>query len=87
MAEFEWVGSSCVFPVGLPIVQAVLTASVLGYRGKILGTNISLNTPEDVQKWIAERKARWPTSERIKAKVGINDYTIYGMLSAYIFDA
>lgn len=39
--------------------------------GKILGTNISLDTPEDVEAWIKERKAKWPTAERVKQKVRI----------------
>ncbi|WVN85609.1 uncharacterized protein L203_100758 [Cryptococcus depauperatus CBS 7841] len=34
----------------------------------IQGTNIILNTPEDIEKWIAERKARWPTSKRMQEK-------------------
>ncbi|KAF8455680.1 hypothetical protein BGX38DRAFT_1140323 [Terfezia claveryi] len=36
--------------------------------GKILGTNISLDTPEDVSEWIKARKARWPTTQRVKEK-------------------
>ncbi|KAF8426265.1 hypothetical protein EV426DRAFT_661226 [Tirmania nivea] len=38
--------------------------------GKILGTDISLDTPEDVAEWIRARKARWPTAQRIKEKEG-----------------
>jgi len=41
------------------------------YRGKILGTNISLDTSEDVVEWITARKARWPTAQRVKEKVRI----------------
>lgn len=35
----------------------------------IEGTNITLNTPEDIEKWIAERKARWPSAKRVAEKV------------------
>lgn len=35
----------------------------------IQGTNITLNTPEDIGKWIAERKSRWPTAKRVQEKV------------------
>lgn len=35
----------------------------------IQGTNITLNTPEDIEKWIAERKSRWPTAKRVQEKV------------------
>ncbi|WWC60467.1 uncharacterized protein I303_103040 [Kwoniella dejecticola CBS 10117] len=34
----------------------------------IQGTNITLNTPEEIEKWIAERKAKWPSKQRIKEK-------------------
>ncbi|XAO23471.1 hypothetical protein I312_102249 [Cryptococcus bacillisporus CA1280] len=34
----------------------------------IQGTNITLNTPEDIEKWIAERKSRWPTAKRVQEK-------------------
>ena len=35
----------------------------------IEGTTIRLETPEDIEKWIAERKARWPSAKRIAEKV------------------
>lgn len=34
----------------------------------IQGTNIILDTPEAVEAWIAERKKRWPTTERAVEK-------------------
>ncbi|OCF56578.1 hypothetical protein L486_05429 [Kwoniella mangroviensis CBS 10435] len=34
----------------------------------IQGTNITLNTPEEIEKWIAERKAKWPSAKRIQEK-------------------
>jgi Nuclear fragile X mental retardation-interacting protein 1 (NUFIP1) len=34
----------------------------------ILGTNVRLDTPEDVAAWIAERKRRWPTAARVAEK-------------------
>lgn len=38
-------------------------------RPAIPGTSIVLETDEDIARWIAERKARWPTSSRIAQKV------------------
>ncbi|KZO98376.1 hypothetical protein CALVIDRAFT_42185 [Calocera viscosa TUFC12733] len=32
------------------------------------GTGILLNTPEAIEAWIAERKARWPSAKRIEEK-------------------
>ncbi|KAI0051677.1 hypothetical protein FA95DRAFT_191388 [Auriscalpium vulgare] len=34
----------------------------------IQGTNVSLETPADIEKWIEERKRRWPTTERVEEK-------------------
>ncbi|WWC68473.1 uncharacterized protein I206_102402 [Kwoniella pini CBS 10737] len=34
----------------------------------IQGTTITLNTPEEIEKWIAERKAKWPSRKRISEK-------------------
>lgn len=34
----------------------------------IAGTNIVLDTPEDIQQWIAERKKNWPTTKRMAEK-------------------
>ncbi|WWD05564.1 hypothetical protein V865_003644 [Kwoniella europaea PYCC6329] len=34
----------------------------------IQGTNITLNTPEEIEKWIAERKAKWPSAKRVQEK-------------------
>lgn len=33
---------------------------------RIQGTTISLDTPEDIAKWIAERKKRWPTAANVE---------------------
>jgi Nuclear fragile X mental retardation-interacting protein 1 (NUFIP1) len=33
-----------------------------------MGTNVRLDTPEDVEAWIAERKRRWPSTARIAEK-------------------
>ena len=38
-------------------------------RPAIPGTSIRLETEEDIARWIAERKARWPTSSRVAQKV------------------
>lgn len=35
----------------------------------IQGTGISLNTPDAIAAWIAERKKNWPTAERVAEKV------------------
>lgn len=35
----------------------------------IQGTGITLQTEEDIAKWIAERKARWPSAKRVAEKV------------------
>lgn len=37
-------------------------------RPAITGTSIVLETDEDIARWIAERKARWPTSSRVAQK-------------------
>ncbi|QPG72924.1 hypothetical protein FOA43_000228 [Brettanomyces nanus] len=34
----------------------------------IQGTNIILESDEDIQKWVQERRKNWPTSRRIKEK-------------------
>ena len=34
----------------------------------ILGTNVRLDTPEEIAAWIAERKRRWPTDARVTEK-------------------
>ena len=34
----------------------------------IQGTNISLQTEEDIAKWIEERKRNWPTNKNIELK-------------------
>ncbi|WWC87988.1 uncharacterized protein L201_002890 [Kwoniella dendrophila CBS 6074] len=42
----------------------------------IQGTNITLNTPEEIEKWIAERKAKWPSAKRVKEKEEERDAAI-----------
>ncbi|KAK9480607.1 nuclear fragile X mental retardation-interacting protein 1-domain-containing protein [Lipomyces japonicus] len=34
----------------------------------VTGTNISLQTEEDIAKWIADRKKKWPTARRVEEK-------------------
>lgn len=36
---------------------------------RIQGTSITLQTEEEIQEWIAQRKARWPTAGRVAQKV------------------
>ncbi|KAI0304972.1 hypothetical protein BC826DRAFT_26037 [Russula brevipes] len=42
--------------------------SLKGKPIPILGTNVRLDTPEEVAAWIAERKRRWPTAPRVAEK-------------------
>ncbi|THH18406.1 hypothetical protein EW146_g2570 [Bondarzewia mesenterica] len=42
--------------------------SLKGKPVLIQGTSISLDTPEALEKWIEERKRRWPTDDRVFAK-------------------
>ncbi|KAG6845768.1 hypothetical protein H0H87_003822 [Tephrocybe sp. NHM501043] len=42
--------------------------SLKGKPIPIQGTNLILDKPEDLEAWIAERKRRWPTSERVEDK-------------------
>lgn len=35
----------------------------------IQGTGITLHTEEDIAKWVAERRLRWPSAKRAAAKV------------------
>lgn len=37
----------------------------------IPGTSIRLETEEDIAKWIAQRRARWPTAARVEEKVSL----------------
>ncbi|KAL7410195.1 hypothetical protein BDY24DRAFT_436516 [Mrakia frigida] len=40
-----------------------------GFGGATIeGTSISLQTPEQIAAWVAERKKRWPTKERVEEK-------------------
>ncbi|KAG6829387.1 hypothetical protein H0H92_004655 [Tricholoma furcatifolium] len=34
----------------------------------IQGTNLILDKPEDIEAWLAERKRRWPTTQRVEEK-------------------
>jgi ribosome assembly protein 1 len=38
----------------------------------VFGTNIKLHTEEDIAKWIADRKARFPSKKRVEEKVHLN---------------
>ncbi|TFY50427.1 hypothetical protein EVG20_g11525, partial [Dentipellis fragilis] len=42
--------------------------SLKGKPIPIQGTSIKLNTPEAIEGWIAERKKRWPTADRVEDK-------------------
>lgn len=38
----------------------------------IEGTGIVLGTEEDIAKWIAERKAKWPSAKRVAERVSFS---------------
>jgi hypothetical protein len=38
----------------------------------IPGTSIRLETEEDIAKWIAQRRARWPTAARVEERVSLS---------------
>ncbi|KAI9460970.1 hypothetical protein BJY52DRAFT_1185789 [Lactarius psammicola] len=42
--------------------------SLKGRPVPIMGTSITLNTPEEVEAWIAERKRHWPSAARVAEK-------------------
>ncbi|KXN89944.1 hypothetical protein AN958_04948 [Leucoagaricus sp. SymC.cos] len=42
--------------------------SLKGKTVSIQGTSIVLNTPEALDTWLAERKKRWPTAQRVEEK-------------------
>lgn len=40
------------------------------YSGKLIGTNLKPpQTPEEIEEWIKQRKARYPTAQRVAQKV------------------
>ncbi|WVQ85281.1 hypothetical protein IAT38_007446 [Cryptococcus sp. DSM 104549] len=60
-----------IFPAGRVVERSEEEERFAKRKGPlppIQGTNITLNTPEDIEKWIAERKARWPSSKRMQEK-------------------
>ncbi|KAH9039894.1 hypothetical protein EDB84DRAFT_1267732, partial [Lactarius hengduanensis] len=42
--------------------------SLKGRPVPIMGTSVTLNTPEEVEAWIAERKRHWPSAARVAEK-------------------
>ncbi|WVR05701.1 hypothetical protein IAU60_002725 [Kwoniella sp. DSM 27419] len=59
------------FPRGKPVERSEEEERYAKRKGPplpIQGTNITLETPEDIERWIAERKARWPSAKRIQEK-------------------
>lgn len=40
---------------------------------RIQGTNVKLETEEDIAKWIAERKRKWPSARNMELKVCLED--------------
>lgn len=47
---------------------AAAAASAAGRSVVVPGTSITLNTAAEIEKWVAERRKRWPTQGRIDAK-------------------
>ncbi len=43
--------------------------------GKIKGTDLTLNDPEELEKWKEERKKKFPTAARIEEKASIKPFT------------
>ncbi|CAH2353359.1 hypothetical protein CLIB1423_10S03224 [[Candida] railenensis] len=52
------------------VISEELDTHVVTEKEKICiaGTSITLDTEEDIQKWIEERKKRWPTRKNIEEK-------------------
>lgn len=65
MAEIEWVN----LPPNSPEPKVIFFLSAdTSNSGKILGTNIAPpETPEEIEVWIKERKARFPTAKKVAA--------------------
>ncbi|OCF45273.1 hypothetical protein I317_00795 [Kwoniella heveanensis CBS 569] len=60
-----------IFPNGKPMERSEEEERYARRKGPpppIQGTSITLNTPEDIEKWIAERKAKWPSAKRVQEK-------------------
>ncbi|WVF70714.1 hypothetical protein IAT40_005507 [Kwoniella sp. CBS 6097] len=60
-----------IFPNGKPVERSEEEERYARRKGPpppIQGTNITLNTPEEIEKWIAERKAKWPSAKRVQEK-------------------
>lgn len=63
MAEIEWVYWLSNLPTILK--SRALLVDILN-SGKLLGTNIAPpETPEEIEAWIKERKARFPTAKKV----------------------
>ncbi|KAK8865733.1 hypothetical protein IAR55_000879 [Kwoniella newhampshirensis] len=60
-----------IFPAGRVVERSEEEERFATRKGPlppIQGTNITLDTPEQIEKWIAERKAKWPSSRRMQEK-------------------
>lgn len=63
MDEAMWLRLNGYTPIVLKL--RVLFADIWS-RGKLLGTNITPpETPEEIEAWIKERRARFPTAKRV----------------------
>ena len=55
---------------GLSEANAALKSDpIRSVRARIEGANISLDSPEAVAQWIADRKKRWPSNKVVQEKV------------------
>ena len=52
-----------------------------GGRARIEGSNISLDSPEAIAKWIADRKKRWPSNQVVEDKVRSSLFCIIAFLT------
>jgi hypothetical protein len=53
----------------LPPSSSLLTSALFSPNMPIPGTGITLNTPEAIDAWIAERKKKWPSAARVEEKM------------------
>lgn len=64
-----------IFPNGKPVERSeeeeryLASLAAGGIKPTIAGTGIALETEEDIAAWIAERKRKWPTRQRVEERV------------------
>lgn len=68
------------------VVPSVDSTSVASVPTAIQGTSIVLESDEDIAKWIAERRKRWPTKKNIELKQSIAAQSIKRPAEADVLD-